>query len=294
MRRPNTLPAVALVAIIVTACGSSASEPTSAAAPSDTSTRTIAPIQVSDVDFLADGSQQLDVFHPEDSGPWPVVVVVHGHNQERAHFTDLAEAIASQGAVAFNVDYLDRFPFVTAVDQVACAVRFARATGPRYGGAPDRVVLVAHSIGAFISMNVALTGDDHATGCAASEGSALPEAFVGYEGPYDLAERYHEGSGLDYRPLQADDPDLWHAINPYSRLGRHPDLVVRLIHGDWEADDRVYPTVADSIAFRDLLVGAGYDAELTVVEGALHGSVHRKGEAAFEIALRDVLELTSR
>ena len=304
------LAVVVAVALVFAACGGdSASDESSIGSPeisvttesppgsttassAPTSPGALATIRVADVDFLTDRSEQLDVFHPQDDGPWPVVVVVHGGRQVRSEFTDLAEAMASSGAVVFNVDYLDRFPFVTAVEQVACAVRFARSSAPRFGGTPDRVVVFAHSIGAFIALNVALGGDEPRAGCVSGEGSPLPDAFVGYEGPYDLVERYHEGSGFDYRTMKEDEPDLWHSMNPYSGLGRHPDLIVRLIHGGYAADDRVFGPVAEAEAFRDVLIEAGYDAELIVVEGALHGSVYRKGEDAFATALRTVTELT--
>jgi acetyl esterase/lipase len=294
---PGRAALAALVAMALTGCGSSDSEITSAASEAttpSTSGSTVTPIVASDVEYLIDGSEQLDVIHPAEPGSWPVVIVAHGGHQVRSEFADMAEAIASEGAVVFNVGWLDRFPFATAVGQVACAVRHARATAADYGGDPARVVLIGHSIGAFVSVNVALTGDDYSEGCVVTEGSALPDALVAYEGPYDFVVNYKEGTGLDFRPLQEEDPDLWHALNPYSNLGRNPDLVVRLIHGDSEDDSPVFPSVGTSVEFRQALAEAGYDVEFTLVEGAHHGSVFRPGEDAFTVAVEQVMELAGR
>ena len=71
----------------------------------------------------------------------------------------------------------------------------------------------------------------------------------------------------------------------------NPDLVVRLIHGSSEADSPAFPSVGVSVEFREALVEAGYDAEFTLVEGALHGSVFRPGEDAFAVTVEQVIEL---
>jgi acetyl esterase/lipase len=276
----------------MTGCGSSAAEPSSTVTTAaTTSVATVTLAVTSDVEYLADGTEQLDVIHPREPGSWPVVVVAHGVHQSRSDFSALAEAIASEGAVVFNVDYTDSFPFLMSMEQVACAVRFARTTAPDYGGDTTRVVLFGHSLGGYVGLNVALQGDDLAEGCVVPQGSALPDAFVGYEGIYDMVEDYHEGTGLDFRPFEEDDPDLWHALNPYSGLGRHPGLVVRLIHGGYDGDDNPHPAIAATTVMHQAMVDAGYDAESTVVEGALHGSVWRPGEEAFAIAVQQVMEL---
>jgi hypothetical protein len=114
---------------------------------------------------------------------------------------------------------------------------------------------------------------------------------VGYEGPYDMVEQYYEGTGMDYRPMQHEDPVLWHALNPYSGLGQNPDLALRLIHGGDEADDNSFPSLGLSTEFHRALTSAGYDSDLTVVDGALHGSVWRVGEEAFITAVRAVMDL---
>jgi hypothetical protein len=115
---------------------------------------------------------------------------------------------------------------------------------------------------------VALAGDDFEGDCVATDASALPDALVGFEGPYDYATTVYQSS-FDHTILKDSDPELWHAINPYSHIGRNSDLQVRLVHGD-AVDDywEILPEV--SMGFYEALVDAEYDAELIVVKGASH------------------------
>lgn len=270
--------ATVLLGALCVACG-----------PSDPSPLNV--LTESDLEYLMDASEQLDVLYPEEPGPWPLVIVAHGGYQTRGDYAPLAEAIASEGAVVFNVDWLDRFPFASGINQLGCAIRFARAVAADFGGNPDRVVIFGHSRGAFAAIGVSLTGGLSSAGCSVASGSSLPDGFVGYEGPYDMVEQYYEGTGMDYRPMQQEDPDLWHALNPYSGLGQNPDLALRLIHGGDEADDNSFPSLGLSTEFHRALTSAGYDSDLTVVDGALHGSVWRVGEEAFITAVRAVMDL---
>ena len=57
---------------------------------------------------------------------------------------------------------------------------------------------------------------------------ALPDGFVGYEGPYDWA---HVDYPIRFDKLEQTDPDLWVSIDPYAHIGANPELVVRLMHG---------------------------------------------------------------
>lgn len=90
------------------------------------------------------------------------MVVVHGFAQGRFSFAPLAEAIASEGAVVFNIDVAMSFPFRTTIEEVACAVRFSRAMAADYGGDETRITLIGNSAGASTGALVAIAGDDFA------------------------------------------------------------------------------------------------------------------------------------
>ncbi len=96
---------------------------------------------------------------------------------------------------------------------------------------------------------------------------------------------------FDHLSLKDDDPELWQAINPYSHIGRNPELQVRLLHGDaggviwWETP------LGASIEFHQALADAGYDVELIVVEGASHSALPSQYSDAFALTVQQVMEL---
>jgi acetyl esterase/lipase len=288
-----------LVASLLLAACSSPSSPTPTAAPAATpsptaeaatlTTEITKNIHYADVD---ERGTNLDVYAPSDPGTWPVVIVVHGGGQVRSSFAPLAEAIASQGAVVYNIDTMFTFPWSSIIERIACAVRFARATAADYGGDPGRITLVGSSAGAATGAVVALAGDDFEGDCVVTDASALPDALVAFEGPYDYATTAYHYSH-DHTILKDQDPELWEAINPYSHIGRNPDLQVRLVHGD-DIDLTVYDTLPQvSIEFRQALADAGYDVELIVVEGASHETLHNKylNPDGFALTVQQVMEL---
>ncbi len=232
----------------------------------------------------------LDVYVPSEQGPWPVVIVVHGGMQYRTDFADLSEAIASQGAVVYNINVNYTFPHLIGIERIACAVRYARATAADYGGDPSRITLVGNSAGAATGAVVALAGDDFEGDCVVTEGSALLDALIAFEGPYE----YTTTVGLaryDHTHLKDEDPELWRAINPYSHIGRNPDLQVRLIHGE-DVDIYWYDLPPEvSIEFHQALTDAGYDVELSVVEGASHIDLTQSDSDAFALTVYQVMEL---
>ncbi len=264
--------------------------------PSSTAQAAGLTVEKSDSITYATVDQQptgLYIYAPSEPGPWPVVVVVHGYLQGPAQFDNLSRAIAREGAVVYNIDANFDSPHLIGITRIACAVRFARATAPDYGGDPSRITLVGNSRGAATGAVVALAGDDFEGECVMSDGSARPDALVGYEGGYD----YATSGDLD-RPsvrtmsiLRETDPELWEALNPYSHIGRNPNLQIRLIHGD-DFDSRWYDISPEvSTEFHQALADAGYDVELTIVENASHIDLTVPDTRGFTLTVQQVMEL---
>jgi hypothetical protein len=137
-------------------------------------------------------------------------------------------------------------------------------------------------------MVVALAGDEYARDCTITEGSAIPDVLVGYEGPYDWAT--HDYQQVNLVPLHDDDPEQWEAINPYVHIGENPDLIVRLIHGD-DADVAWYEVPRSvSVDFNQALLEAGYDTELILLEGASHSALSYPGSEAIEVTVQQALQ----
>jgi acetyl esterase/lipase len=264
---------LALLTLILATCGTP--QPTNTV-PSPTETP---PVPVEDdvvyaqplqPDLIAYG---LDVYTPGKPGNWPVVVFLYGYAGNKEDFAATSQAIADQGAVVFTIDWPAPLPDHAGLrngsdcrevsEVLSCAIRYARSTAPDHGGDPSNVTLVGFSAGAAFGSWVALTGGNldraweefaAARGgpppqveCAAGEGSAAVDAFVGIGGNYDYAE-----------PLQKRDPDLWEIVSPYANVGQDLGLRIRLLHG--ERDSIVSPE--HSVNLNDLLVAEGYDSRL--------------------------------
>ena len=80
----------------------------------------------------------------------------------------------------FNISTSYSVPPLDAIEDIGCAVRFARATAPEYGGDPTSIALVGNSSGLAKGAIVAMDGDSYdARDCFVTEVSALPCVHVG-------------------------------------------------------------------------------------------------------------------
>jgi acetyl esterase/lipase len=212
----------------------------------------------------------LDVYG--SSGP--TVVLFHGGGWVAGSPEDIAplgRSIADAGAVVFNAPYRLVFEgggFPTTFEDAACAVRFAAMHSEEYGGDPSHLVVVGYSAGAHIAAVVALAADTFDGDCQVEMTSVLPTRLVGIAGPYDT-----DALGPLMEPffgVERDaDPERWALGNPLTYLGRNPDLIIRLIHGD---HDTVVPLLFSEY-FERQLENAGYDVTLTIIPGADHADV---------------------
>jgi acetyl esterase/lipase len=208
---------------------------------------------------------------PAPEEPVPIVVMLHGCCGDRADLVKLAEATAAEGVAVINPSwggFATSGSFPASYEDVACAVRFARGQGERFGADPQRVALVGWADGALAGAVVALAGDDFsAERCTQREHSALPDAFVGVNGFYgwtipvdpayvtDRAARFFGGT-----PDQ--QPRAWKEATPYAWLGRRPTMPSVLLVG---ATD---PLRADAARYDDALRRVGQPSRLLVLPDA--------------------------
>ncbi len=210
-----------------------------------------------------------DVKIPNGEGPFPAVVLVHGGGWiggDVSIMHSLAAFLTDEGFLTVNTPYKlsNESPgFPQAVDDVACAVRYAAA----HPDSDGTVALIGHSAGGHISAIVALTGNEYAGDCPVP-GTGLPDRFVGLAGPYDVNRL-----GIIMLPFfgagPSAEPDVWLAGNPQGLTDENTLLVSLIMYGgsDGIVDSRF------ATDFHLALADSGSESLLEEVEGALHNNM---------------------
>ncbi|HYI67654.1 MAG TPA: alpha/beta hydrolase, partial [Candidatus Limnocylindrales bacterium] len=105
---------------------------------------------------------------------------------ERRYQAPLAVELAKRGAVVFLVAYrgmsTGSYSDQDSWSDARCAIRYARAHAEDYGGDPSRVVVVGHSQGGLMGLDIALHPEEEAEACLAG-GSAIPNGVIALGSP---------------------------------------------------------------------------------------------------------------
>ena len=256
---PSTTEAAPTTTTTVAATTTTTSRPTTTSTSETTTTSSGATVEVDAV-----------VKVPEGAGPFPAVVLVHGGGWvvgEPSSTQPLANMLTDAGYLTVNTSYqLSSFEtagYPAAVDDVACAVRFARS----HPDSDGTVAIIGHSAGAHLGALVSLTGDDYGDGCATGV-SAVPERLIGLAGPYDT-DRLGVAVLLFFGAGPELIPEAWASGNPQLQTDRNPDIESLIMYG--ELDGLVDASFA--IDFHNALVDSGATSLLELVEGARHSDM---------------------
>ncbi|GAB3345846.1 alpha/beta hydrolase [Lysobacter tyrosinilyticus] len=172
--------------------------------------------------YGADPRQRYDVYAPRDARRAPTLFLVHGggwrFGDKRADNLVRAKIVhwTAQGYIIVSANYRmlpDADPLTQAHD-VAVAVATAQRDSARWGGDPDRFVLMGHSAGAHLSALLAaappLLAQVHARPV---RGAVLLDSAV-----LDT-ERFMAKPHLKlYDDAFGDDPAYWRATSAYAQL----------------------------------------------------------------------------
>lgn len=300
----------------------------------DLASRAVADGELRDVvkaDYVASETADvfgtLDVYAPAAEGPWPVVVAIHASTGPGL-FQGWVEAVARRGAVVFVPEW-PTYPFIVPGDaktlqadanvvtsRLACAVRFARTHGERFGGDPSRLTVFGHSAGANMASVIAFADRPPLKGCVAGEGTVVPDNLVLFEGDWLLtSEGAWEGAlREDTRVMEALTP--WpfleeEAVAPVSVaiLDTNSALCARLTTnmGDWFAlrdpTGRIYRELNEAGALEDgtlclsetqrvlddRLQSLGYESTFTSLPDSSHTGLSVVG---LEMLIDAILERT--
>ena len=233
---------------------------------------------------------QIDVHAPDDRSNHPIAITVHGGGWFTGRLDSmghLADGLAARGFVVFNATYRTiarggSFPGM--VEDVACAVAYAREHALDYSTTADHFTLIGHSAGAHLSALVTFSPSTFGGECAGADAGV--NAWVGLAGSYDT-ETYafllQPFFGIPF----ADDPALWSQGNPYTYVNEvDPAVDLLFVHGD--ADEVVPASMTENLYLAADLAGAS--ATLRIITGAGHSEVNSPrivGDMIAELATAD-------
>lgn len=202
-------------------------------------------------------TQDIVVFEPDGTGPWPVVFALHGINGSGEDLTEVATRLAQTGLVVFAPTYRSDVTtndglLETAVD-VECGYRFARSIAAEHGGDLDQpVTFVGWSMGATLALQAGLTEEIDPAGEIVSCFPEVPRADV----IVAISGCHYDFDFGDAAILDFFNPSTW----------GNEDAEVVLVAGD--ADKNCPPRHSED-AFA-LLRSRGYEAELVMLAGVDH------------------------
>jgi uncharacterized protein len=200
---------------------------------------------------------------PEESPPWPGIVVVHGAGSRKENHADFARLAATSGWAALTFDLpghgdSERDMSGAAVDDVLSMVRLLSGRGDVDGG---RVALRGSSLGGFLALSAAAVGGDEVAGviaiCPASEDHLARGVRSGC-----FEMRVGDPLGLEAWLMAQDVGDA------VERIAGRPLI---LMHA--EGDSQI-----PSHHSEELYERAGEPRKLVIVPGGAHTSVQHDSE----------------
>ncbi|TMK86001.1 MAG: alpha/beta hydrolase [Actinobacteria bacterium] len=184
---------------------------------------------------VGDVTLTLDVYAPDQGGPHPAVLVIHGgiwKKGDKSQWEHEGSTLAAGGFVAFVANYrldckvgkpppgvppeLCGYHAPAPIDDLKSAVEWIRANAATYGALPDHVGALGGSAGGNLALMLATSG---------VAGQDKPEAVVSWSGNtelwrYDLAKDPVSAERNSRRYIgcpytgNGSCPDQWYAASP--------------------------------------------------------------------------------
>lgn len=221
------------------------------------------------------------------SGPYPLVVLLHGGGWESSfaadYFGQLAEALTNAGVATWNLEFRRlnnpgaAYPGMFL--DVARGVDYVRQLAERYPVDPDRVVLMGHSSGGQLGAWAAARHNLPRTSELYTDNPLVPRGFIDLAGVLDLEYAYAAGRDDVLQVVGATDAvDLASKAQTTSPIRLMPTgvpqtLIIGSRDNAWriESHHRYVAAAAE----------AGDTVELVELEGANHFDVVDVGSAAW-------------
>lgn len=173
----------------------------------DEFTESTASSKLSDIAYAdLSSAQKMDIYLPEGTGPFPVVVLIHGgafKMGDKGMEASNAAALVAKGIAAASINYRlsgeARYP--AQIEDCKAAVRFLRANAAKYNLNPDKIGSWGASAGGNLSSLLGTT-----SGVSELEGASLGNssysskviASVDWFGPINFLTMDAEASALGF------------------------------------------------------------------------------------------------
>ena len=129
-----------------------------------TSTRTYK-VDIADMEYLRHGDTPLlaRLFKPQGSGPFPIMLELHGGawvRGSRENGDAANEALAKTGVIVAALDFRTEAPYPASLADIHYGVRWAKTQAAAWNGNPDRIGAMGTSSGAHQAMLLGMRPDD--------------------------------------------------------------------------------------------------------------------------------------
>ena len=122
-------------------------------------------VDIADVEYLRHGDTPLlaRLFKPKGSGPFPVMLELHGgawvrgtrENGDKAN-----EVLAKTGVIVAALDFRTQAPYPASLADIHYAVRWAKTQAASWNGNPDGIGAMGTSSGAHLAMLLGMRPND--------------------------------------------------------------------------------------------------------------------------------------
>jgi len=180
------------------------------------------------------GRNLLDVIRPSTPGSQrPILLQVHGGawviGDKQQQGQPLMASLASRGWVCFAINYRlsPRAKFPDQIVDVKRAIAWIRENAVEYGADPDFICITGGSAGGHLAALAALTPGDPRFQPGFEEKDTTLAAAVPCYGVYDFLDRRGDRGRSSMQPFLSrlvfkckpeQDPELWDAMSPLSRI----------------------------------------------------------------------------
>ena len=122
-------------------------------------------VDIADVEYLSHGDTPLlaRLFKPQGSGPFPIMIELHGGAWVRGNRLngDAAnEALAKTGVIVAALDFRTEAPYPASLADIHFAIRWCKTQAAAWNGLPDRIGAMGTSSGAHQAMLLGMRPDD--------------------------------------------------------------------------------------------------------------------------------------